>query len=226
MMHPRDMRNTIIAVSIAIFCGFMIRAEIRGNALDEERYRTMIEERDVATAENDILRQEKTQVDLVAADSFAVLRVVIADAERRITVIAAEGRQTFIEIIEAVPDSMPELRAQIELRERMHENEVAVKDLVIEAERDAASVLRNQLRASNGLLAGIESELVLANDQIVFLENLHDDGLSNLESASIGLGAYIVAVEALNATTVEGAVIGGVTFLVVKGGSKFISWLF
>lgn len=224
-MNSKWLFRLIIGVVIIVMA-LVIRSEIRGNALDEERYRIMVEDRDAVTVENEILRQEKIEVDEIAADSFAVLEVVIQDAERRITVIAAEGRQTFVEIIEAIPDSMPELRAQIELREEQHDEEIAQKDTIIATERLASDVLRGQLSATNILLSGVETELVLANDQIVFLEGINDDGLNNLESAAIGLGAYIVTTEAFDAEPINGLIIGGTTFLVVKGGSKFLSWIF
>ena len=58
------------------------------------------------------------------------------------------------------------------------------------------------------------------------LEDLKHPGLSNLEAFSLGAGGYLVTTEVLGGTTLEGVVVGGVTFLVTKGGSKLIRWVF
>ena len=183
-------------------------------------------EREAAQRENDALRAAKDQVDQIAADSIAQLNAVVKDAERRASEVSAEGRETYVQIIEAVPDSMPEIRALIERRERMHETEVMVLNIVIDAERDAADVLRGQITARDTLITGLEAEIVLANDQIALLEELRHDGLSNLEAAGLGLGGYVIATEALGASTLEGLIVGGTTFLVTQGGSKLIDWIF
>ncbi len=224
MRKPHLSEVILFVVTVVVF--FVVKSELKSDAANELEYKRLVENRDYFRVQNDSLRNEKVEVDRIAADSFAILEVVIADAEREITVIAAVGRQTFVEIIEVVSDTMPELRILIEEREELHIEEVDSLNSVVGSERSAANVLRGQLTISNNLLAGVESELVLANDQIVFLESLRDDGLNNLESAGIGVSAYLISTEFLKATTFEGVVIGGGTFLVVKGGSKLLSWIF
>ena len=108
----------------------------------------------------------------------------------------------------------------------MHENEVAVLRIVIDAERDAADVLRSQLRARDSLITGLESELVVADQQIELLKSLKSPGLSTLESVSLSTGAYFASTEILGASVLEGLIVGGVTFVVLEGGSRLLGWIF
>ncbi len=224
-MKPQYITRFVVGIVIIVLA-LILRSEIKANAVADIKYEMIKTERDGVIRENEILRSVRDSINLVAADSIALLEHHIEDAEQMIFDISAAGRQTFNEIIESVPDSMPELRQQIELRERMHDNEIAVKDTIIVAERSISSVLRGQLKASANLLLGVESDLVLANDQIVFLERRRNDGLNNLESTAFGLGAYIVSIEVFGTTKLEGIIVGGGTYLVVRGGSKLIRWIF
>ena len=51
-------------------------------------------------------------------------------------------------------------------------------------------------------------------------------GLHNLEAMSLGVGGYLIATELLGGSTLEGLIVGGGTFVVVKGGSMLIDWIF
>ena len=219
-------RPELLLAILALSAFGMWRAGVNSVAAKEAELELVRSEREAAQRENDALRAAKDQVDQIAADSIAQLNAVVKDAERRASEVSAEGRETYVQIIEAVPDSMPEIRALIERRERMHETEVMVLNIVIDAERDAADVLRGQITARDTLITGLEAEIVLANDQIALLEELRHDGLSNLEAAGLGLGGYVIATEALGASTLEGLIVGGTTFLVTQGGSKLIDWIF
>ena len=183
-------------------------------------------EREELLLENAVLRAERDEVDRIAADSIAQLEAVVEAAEIRATEASAAGREIFVQIIETVPDSMPELGALVERRERMHETEVVVLREIIDAERDAADVLRGQLTAANALITGIESELALAGEQIELLEDLRSPGLSTLEALGLSSGAYVIATEALGGSTLEGLIVGGTTFVVLKGGSMLLGWIF
>ena len=108
----------------------------------------------------------------------------------------------------------------------MHETEVAVLNIVIDAERDAADVLRGQITARDALISGLESELVIATEQIALLEDLRHDGFSTLESAALGTAGYLVTTNVLGGSTIEGLIVGGTTLLVTQGGSKLIDWIF
>ena len=219
-------RPELLLAILALSALGLWRAGVDSVAAKEAELELVRSEREAVQRENDALRADRDQVDRIAADSIAQLQAVVADAERRASEVSAEGRETYVQIIEAVPDSMPEIRALVERRERMHENEVAVLNIVIDAERDAADVLRGQITARDTLITGLEAEIVLANDQIALLEELRHDGLSNLEAAGLGLGGYVMATEALGASTLEGLIVGGTTFLVTQGGSKLIDWIF
>ncbi|MEE8551485.1 MAG: hypothetical protein V3T08_09570 [Gemmatimonadota bacterium] len=183
--------------------------------------------------ETDVLRREKADADLAAADSLAVLTDVIADAEHRAETLAISGRETFAEIIEAVPDSLPELRDLIERREQLHETEVAVLREVIAGERSASGVLRGQLTTANALIRGQDIELGVGRaliesleSEVEILEDLRSPGLSTREAASISVNAYFVSTQALGASTLEGLLVGGATFVVLEGGSMLLGWIF
>lgn len=219
-------RPELILALVALSAFGLWQWSTRSVAAKDAEIRIVDAERKEVQRENATLRSARVQDDRQAEDSIAGLHEIIQDAEELAAQVASAGRETYVEIIEAVPDTMPELRALIERRERMHTTEVAVLREVIDAERSAGDVLRGQLSQANGLLSGIESELVLAGEQIGLLEELRDDGLSNLEAMSIGVGGYFVATEVLGATMIEGLVVGGVTFIVSQGGSKLFRWIF
>ena len=202
------------------------RAGVNSVAAKEAELELVRSEREAAQRENDALRAAKDQVDQIAADSIATLNAVVEDAELRASEAASQGRETYVQIIEAVPDSMPEIRALIERRERMHETEVAVLNIVIDAERDAADVLRGQITARDALISGLESELDIATEQVALLEDLRHDGFSTLESAALGAGGYLVTTDVLGGSTIEALIVGGTTLLVTQGGSKLIDWIF
>ena len=219
-------RPELLLAMLALSAFGLWRAGVNSVAAKEAELELVRSEREAAQRENDALRAAKDQVDQIAADSIAQLQAVVADAERRASEVSAEGRQTYVRIIEAVPDSMPEIRALVERRERMHETEVAVLNIVIDAERDAADVLRGQITARDALISGLESELVVATEQVALLEDLRHDGFSTLESAALGAGGYLVTTELLGGSTLEGLVVGGATFVVLQGGSLLAGWIF
>ena len=220
-------RPTELLLAILALSAFGLwRAGVHSVAAKEAELELVRSEREAVQRENDALRAARDQVDRAAADSIATLEAAIADAELRASEAASQGRETYVQIIEAVPDSMPELRSLVERRERMHETEVAVLNIVIDAERNAADVLRGQITERDALISGLEAELVIASEQIALLEDLRHDGFSTLESAALGAGGYVIATEALGASTLEGLIAGGTTFLVTQGGSKLIDWIF
>ena len=219
-------RPELLLAILALSALGLWRAGVDSVAAKEAELELVRSEREAAQLENDALRAAKDQVDRIAADSMAVLEAVVADAERRASEVSAEGRDTYVQIIEAVPDSMPEIRALVERRERMHETEVAVLNIVIDAERDAADVLRGQITARDTLISGLESEIDIATEQVALLEDLRHDGLSTLESAALGAGGYLVTTNVLGGGTTEGLIVGGTTFLVTQGGSILIDWIF
>ena len=214
---------------LAVICmaGFGLwRAGVNSVAAKEAELELVRSEREAVQRENDALRAAKDQVDRIAADSIAQLNAVVEDAERQASEVSAEGRETYVRIIEAVPDSMPEIRALVERRERMHETEVAVLNIVIDAERDAADILRGQITARDALISGLESEIVIATEQVALLEDLRHDGFSTLESAALGAGGYLVTTELLGGSTIEALIVGGRTLLVTQGGSTLLDWIF
>ena len=219
-------RPELLLAILALSAFGLWRAGVNSVAAKEAELELVRSEREAVQRENDALRAARDQVDRAAADSIATLEAAIADAELRASEAASQGRETYVQIIEAVPDSMPEIRALVERRERMHETEVAVLNIVIDAERDAADVLRGQITARDTLISGLEAELVVANEQVALLEDLRHDGFSTLESAALGTGGYLVATEMLGGSTLEGLIVGGTTFLVTQGGSKLIDWIF
>ena len=219
-------RPELLLAMLALSAFGMWRAGVNSVAAKEAELELVRSEREAIQRENDALRAARDQVDRAAADSIATLEAAIADAELRASEAASQGRETYVQIIEAVPDSMPALRGLVERRERMHETEVAVLNIVIDAERDAADVLRGQITARDTLISGLEAELVIANEQITLLEDLRHDGFSTLESAALGAGGYLVTTNVLGGSTIEALIAGGTTFLVTQGGSKLIDWIF
>ena len=224
MRAPTRPELLLAVVCMAAFG--MWRAGVDSVAAKEAELELVRSEREAVQRENDALRAAKDQVDRIAADSIAQLNAVVEDAEHRASEVSAEGRDTYVQIIETVPDSMPEIRALVERRERMHEAEVAVLNIVIDAERDAADVLRGQITARDTLISGLESELGIATEQVALLEDLRHDGLSTLESAALGAGGYLVTTNVLGGSTLEALIVGGTTLLVTQGGSKLIDWIF
>ena len=219
-------RAELLLAVLCVIAAILLRAAWAREGAKEAELVIVRIEREEAQHENDVLRTLKAEVDRIASDSIATLRAVAEDAEERASQAATEGRTAFVAVLEAVPDSMPALRALVERRERMHENEVAVLRIVIDAERDAADVLRGQIRARDALITGLESELVVADQQIELLESLKSPGLSTLESVSISTGAYFASTELLGASVLEGLIVGGVTFVVLEGGSRLLGWIF
>ena len=219
-------RPELLLAILALSAFGLWRAGVDSVAAKEAELELVRSEREAVQRENDALRAAKDQVDQIAADSIATLEAAIVDAELRASEAASQSRETYVQIIEAVPDSMPEIRALVERRERMHETEVAVLNIVIDAERDAADVLRGQITARDALISGLESELVVATEQVALLEDLRHDGFSTLESAALGAGGYLVTTNVLGGSTLEGLIVGGTTFLSAKGGSKLIGWIF
>ena len=219
-------RPELLLAILALSALGLWRAGVNSVAAKEAELELVRSEREAAQRENDNLRAAKDQIDRIAADSIAQLNAVVEDAERRASEVSAEGRDTYVQIIEAVPDSMPVLQTLVERRERMHESEVAVLNIVIDAERDAADVLRGQITARDALISGLEAELVIANEQVALLEDLRHDGLSTLESAALGAGGYLVTTNVLGGSTLEGLIVAGTTLLVTQGGSKLIDWIF
>ena len=53
-----------------------------------------------------------------------------------------------------------------------------------------------------------------------------DPGLSTLEAVSISAAGYLVTTDLLGGSTLEGLIVGGGTFLVVKGGPRLLGWIF
>ncbi len=223
MRAPTRLELLLAVVAVVAF-GFW-RSGVRSVAAKEAELVIVRAEREDVQRENDVLRAEKEEIDRIAADSIEVLEAIVEEAEHMASRAASAGRTAFVRILEAVPDSMPVLRALVERRERMHENEVEVLRIVIEAERDAADVLRGQLRARDALIMGVESELVVASEQIDLLESLKSPGLSTLESVSISTGAYFASTELLGASVLEGLVVGGATFVVLEGASMLLWWI-
>ena len=219
-------RPELLLAILALSAFGLWRAGVNSVAAKEAELELVRSEREAAQRENDALRAAKDQVDQIAADSIAQLNAVVEDAERRASEVSAEGRETYVRIIEAVPDSMPELRSLVERRERMHETEVAVLNIVIDAERDAADILRGQITERDTLISGLESELVIATEQVALLEDLRHDGFSTLESAALGAGGYLVTTDVLGGSTIEALIVAGTTFLAAKGGSFLIDWIF
>ena len=219
-------RPELLLAVICMAAFGMWRSGVNSAAAKEAELELVRSEREAVQRENSALRAAKDRVDRIAADSITTLQAVVADAEQRVSEASAEGRDTYVRIIEAVPDSMPEIRALVERRERMHENEVAVLNIVIDAERDAADVLRGQITARDALISGLESEIGIATEQVALLEDLRHDGFSTLESAALGASGYLVTTNVLGGSTIEGLIAGGTTFLVTQGGSKLIDWIF
>ena len=219
-------RPELLLAMLALSAFGLWRAGVNSVAAKEAELELVRSEREAAQLENDALRAAKDRVDQIAADSIAQLNAVVEDAERRASEVSDEGHETYVQIIESVPDSMPEIRALVERRERMHETEVAVLNIVIDAERDAADVLPGQITARDALISGLESELGIATEQVALLEDLRHDGLSTLESAALGAGGYLVTTNVLGGSTIEALIVGGTTFLAAKGGSKLIDWIF
>ena len=219
-------RPELLLAMICMAAFGMWRAGVNSVAAKEAELELVRSEREAVQRENDALRAAKDQVDRIAADSIAQLNAVVEDAEHRASEVSAEGHETYVRIIESVPDSMPALQTLIERRERMHETEVAVLNIVIDAERDAADVLRGQITARDALVFGLESELGIATEQVALLEDLRHDGFSTLESAALGAGGYLVTTNVLGGSTIEALIVGGTTFLAAKGGSKLIDWIF
>ena len=219
-------RPELLLAILALSAFGLWRAGVDSVAAKEAELELVRSEREAAQLENDALRAAKDRVDQIAADSIATLEAAIVDAELRASEAASQSRETYVQISEAVPDSMPEIRALVERRERMHETEVMVLNIVIDAERDAADVLRGQITARDTLISGLESELVIANEQVALLEDLRHDGFSTLESAALGAGGYLVTTNVLGGSTIEALIVGGTTFLVTQGGSKLIDWIF
>ena len=219
-------RPELLLAMLALSAFGLWRAGVDSVAAKEAELELVRSEREAVQRENDALRVARDQVDRAAADSIATLEAAIADAELRASEAASQGRETYVQIIEAVPDSMPEIRALVERRERMHESEVAVLNIVIDAERDAADVLRGQITERDALISGLESELGIATEQVALLEDLRHDGFSTLESAALGAGSYLVTTNVLGGSTIEALIVGGTTFLAAKGGSILIDWIF
>ena len=233
-------RPELLLAVLCIIAALVVKAA-RGSEAEKEaelelaQAETLEFEDDLARA-NEVterLRREKSDADRIAADSLALLGDVIADAERRAETLAAAGREAFDEILETVPDSLPELRTLIERREVTHELEVAVLNEVISGERSVSGVLREQLTAANTLIRGQEIELNAGGaliqsleNEVEILEDLRNPGLSTLEAVSIGAGGYLVTTNVLGGSTIEGLIVGGTTFLVTQGGSKLIDWIF
>ena len=224
MRAPTRPELLLAVVCMAAFG--MWRAGVNSAAAKEAELELVRSEREAVQRENDALRAARDQVDQIAADSIAQLNAVVEDAELRASEAASQGRETYVQIIEAVPDSMPEIRALVERRERMHETEVAVLNIVIDAERDAADVLRGQITARDTLISGLESEIGIATEQVALLEDLRHDGFSTLESAALGAGGYLVTTNVLGGSTIEALIVGGTTFLAAKGGSILIDRIF
>ena len=126
-------RPELLLAVICMAAFGMWRAGVNSVAAKEAELELVRSEREAVQRENDALRAAKDRVDRIAADSMAVLEAVVADAEQRVSETSVEGRETYVRIIEAVPDSMPEIRALVERRERMRETEVAVLNIVIDA---------------------------------------------------------------------------------------------
>ena len=219
-------RPELLLAILALSAFGMWRAGVTSVAAKQAEIELVRSEREALQRENDALRAAKDRVDRIAADSIVQLNAVVADAERRANEVSVEGRETYVQIIEAVPDSMPALRSLVERRERMHETEVAVLNIVIDAERDAADVLRGQITERDALISGLESEIVIATEQVALLEDLRHDGFSTLESAALGAGGYLVTTNVLGGSTIEALIVAGTTFLAAKGGSKLIDWIF
>ena len=219
-------RPELLLAVICMAAFGMWRSGVNSAAAKEAELELVRSEREAVQRENSALRAAKDRVDRIAADSIATLQAVVADAEQRVSEASAEGRDTYVRIIEAVPDSMPALRSLVERRERMHETEVAVLNIVIDAERDAADVLRGQITERDALISGLESEIVIATEQVALLEDLRHDGFSTLESAALGAGGYLVTTNVLGGSTIEALIVAGTTFLAAKGGSKLIDWIF
>ena len=224
MRAPTRPELLLVVVTTAVFA--LWRAGVDSVAAKEAELELVRSEREAVQRENSALRAAKDQVDQIAADSIATLNAVVEDAERRASEVSDEGRDTYVRIIEALPDSMPELRFLVERRERMHETEVAVLNIVIDAERDATDVLRGQITARDALISGLEAELVIATEQVALLEDLRHDGFSTLESAALGAGGYLVTTDVLGGSTIEALIVAGTTFLAAKGGSFLIDWIF
>lgn len=224
MRAPTGLELMLAVVALAVF-GLM-KLDAHTAAGREAELRSIKSHRVELQRENEALRDRMDQVDRAAADSLKRLNLAIEDAEARAEAAATAGRETFEEIVESVPDSMPELRALIERREQEHEDEVQACNCIIEEERAVSAVLRGQLTARDTLIVGLERDVELANTQIGLLEDLKHPGLSNLEAFSLGAGGYLVTTEVLGGTTLEGVVAGGVTYLITKGGSKLLRWIF
>ncbi len=233
-------RPELVLAVLCIVAALLVRAawgsEARKEAeLELQQAETVELEAELATAreETDELRREKQEGDQAAADSLATLSIAVEDAELRAYALATASREAFEGILDAVPDSLPELRAQVERREELHQAEVAVLREIIGAERDAAGVLRGQLTTANALIRGQDIELETGRaliesqgEQIAILEDLRSPGIGTREAVSLSVNAFFISREALGASTLEGLIAAGATFVVVKGGSMLLDWIF
>ena len=213
----------LILVALCIIAGFLVKAAWGSEAEKEAELRIVRTERDVLRRTNVVLRFERDEVDRKAAADSIARAAVIGQAETVAAEADTAGREVFLRIVEVVPDSVRELVVE---RERLHVVQIAQKDTIIVQERSASAVLRGQLVARDSLIVGLESDIALADDEIELLEDLRSPGLSTTESASIAVNTYFVSTEALGASTLEGLIIGGVTFVVLEGGSLLLDLLF
>ncbi len=181
------------------------------------------------------LQREKITGDLIAGDSIAKLTAANEVAEARANEVAAEGRATFVAILNSLADSLPDMAdvtLLVESRELQHQIEVLSLRDMVGRERSASDILRGQLGRSNDLVGGLQRELTLshediqlANVQLGLLESMHGKGFSNLELASLSTAAFFVSTKVLNAPTIEGLVVGATTWVVLDGDSKLLRWI-
>lgn len=120
-----------------------MRLDARTAAAKEAERRSVKRDRVDLQRVNQALRDAKEPVDCAAAASLKVLNTAIEDAKARADSAAAAGRETFEQIIESVPDSMPELRALVERRDRSPRPGPGVHKLWL----DRQSAHRRQLTA-------------------------------------------------------------------------------
>ncbi len=196
------------------------------NAAKKAELVLMTAERDEVQRANGVLLERLGQVDADAKADSITRAEVVEEAESTAAEAATTGRAVFEEAVEAVPDSMPELRALIVKREQIHTTEIEQKDILISEGISAAATLRGQLIARDSLLVGYRGDIAAANGQIALLESMRGKGLSTLESVAIGAGAYVVTTEVLGGSVTEGLVAGTVTFVVTQGGSWLLRRIF
>ena len=192
-------RYELVLAGIAVAVVGVLKLEARWDAGKEVDLRIARKEHVAEQKKNRDLQAAKAETDRITADSIAGLLVEIDGYEARATQAASAGAETYAEIIDALPDTLFEVRHLVDRREEEHRSEVGAL-----RHEDRANVLEESFGADLFRRVVLQQQKAHGGrPQMIELSVTKPDRFQRAASYSTGSGRVELAVREAGVKNVQ-----------------------